>query len=1136
MPNPETKQYLNLLEIISSVNQIVDQNKGVEETLSQIIGLLQVIEEAPVPGHVRITYDGNEYKTKNFVETEYCSERNFKTISGKTGHIHLFSDEKKSPSGGNTNSEQFYFLNSMVSILLRFINQAEDKHFTIRQKDDSLKQGTISSEFLQKFLNKYTYNRDIFHDLMPFKVKEILLISSLYDAYAIEREGRFSEHMLGQYGQLNLTSFPRITGVTSLNQALRLLSNRHFDLIIYMVGVDKKMPLVVSEEIKKNFPYIPIYLLLNNNSDVGYFLTMQGHLPYIDNLFAWNGDPDIFFTMIKFLEDEVNVENDTRLGEVRVILVVEDSPIYYSRYLSFLYRVVMEQTKRIIDDVATDELYKVLRLRARPKILLATTFDEAVSIINKYKKYMLCLVTDVKFKKGGEFDEDAGIKLLEYVHHDMKNLPTILQSSDDSYFEVAAKYNSLFINKQSETLYKDFQDFLTNYLGFGDFVFKDKDGNQIAVAQNMKSFENHLKIIPNESLLYHASRDHFSMWLLARGEMKAASIINPKKVSDFKDAKELRTVLLDMIKEYRNEQETGNIIPFNYETEISEQNIYTLSEGSLGGKGRGLSFINALIDNYDFAKYIPDIRIRSPKTLIVGTQEFENFLEINELDTMVFQESSYNKIRKAFLRARLSDELTSKLSFLTGIIKRPVAVRSSGMFEDSLTQPFAGIFDTYLLPNNHPDQNERLRQLTDAVKLVFASAFSSTAKGYVKAINYKIEEEKMAVVIQEVVGNQYDDLYYPHISGVAQSYNYYPFAHMKPEEGFGLAAIGLGKYVVEGNKAYRFSPRYPGTEINSPKDQFNNSQVRFYAVNMANDKPDLMEKGESAGLKLEEIPVAEKHGNLKHTASTYVPENNLIYPGISKPGPRIINFANILKYNYIPLPKTLQLVLELGKDAMGTAVEIEYAIDLNKDDQGRASFYILQIKPLISNMMECEVDVEQIDEERVLLYSEQGMGNGCVENIRDIIYVDAERFDKTKTEEIAREIEQINLKMMDEEKPYILIGPGRWGTRDRWIGIPVKWHQISNAKVIVETSLDEFPLDASSGSHFFHNVTTMNVGYFTVQPELLKSYIKYDKLEKQGFVKKYRYFNHVRFDEPVSVKMDGRNRIYLIEFKNTAPD
>lgn len=1130
MAEAQAQQYLSLLEIISKINHIVDQNKGVDDTLDQIIRVLQSFENLPNPIYSRIIFDSKKFQTKGFVETGNCRERSFKTFSGKIGHFHLCTKKKKNSELITKKTEQFYFLNNMVSIILRFLNQTEEerkfrKFSTI--KDDKEIHGSISSEFLQRFLNKHTYSRDVFHDLMPFKVKEILLISSLYDAYAIEREGRFSEHMLGQYGQLNLTSFPRITGVSSLNQALDLLKTKHFDLIIYMVGVDKKMPILVSEKIKSTYPYIPIFLLLNNNTDVGYFLKLQGQLPFIDQLFAWNGDANIFFTMIKYLEDEVNVENDTRIGEVRVILIVEDLPVYYSRYLSFLYRVLMDQTKRIIEDVAADELYKVLRMRARPKILLASNFDKAIEIINKYKKYMLCLITDVKFERGGVFDENAGIELLDYVGEQFDNLPTILQSSDDSYAEIARKYNSLFVHKHSETLYKDFKNFITNYLGFGDFVFKNKEGHQIAVAHNMKSFEKHLKNISEESLIYHASRDHFSMWLLARGEIRVASIINPKKVADFKDAKELRNALLNLIKEYRNEQEGGNVIPFNFDQEFTDKNIYTLAEGSMGGKGRGLSFINSLINNYNFNKSLPDINIKSPKTFTIGIQEFEMFIQNNSLGQIVIEEKNYTKVRKAFLNGKLSSELVSKLSYLLKLISKPLAIRSSGIFEDSLTQPFAGIFDTYLLPNNHPDHNERLMQVENAIKLVFASAYSGTAKGYVRAINYKIEDEKMAVVIQEVVGNQYGNLFYPHISGVAQSYNFYPFAHMKPEEGFGLAAVGLGKYVVEGNRAYRFSPKYPGTEINSPADQVKNTQVKFYAVNLKKDKPNLLD-GEMAGLTYRELSVAEKHKTLTHCVSTYNPDSNTFYPGLTKAGPRVVNFANILKYNYIPLAKTLEVVLELGKDAMGTAVEIEYAVDLTKDKDGKATFYILQIKPLIGSSMECDIDMSTISQDKVLLYSEQGMGNGCIENVKDVIFVDPDRFDKSKTEDIAREIERFNDKMMEEEIPYILIGPGRWGTRDRWIGIPVKWHQISNAKVIVETSLDDYPLDASSGSHFFHNVTTMNVGYFTVQPELSKSSIDYKILEKQKLIKKGKYFNHVRFEEPVTIKMDGRKRIYLI--------
>ncbi|PJB57446.1 MAG: pyruvate, phosphate dikinase, partial [Bacteroidetes bacterium CG_4_9_14_3_um_filter_41_19] len=461
----------------------------------------------------------------------------------------------------------------------------------------------------------------------------------------------------------------------------------------------------------------------------------------------------------------------------------------------------------------------------------------------------------------------------------------------------------------------------------------------------MREFEKNLKEISDESLIYHASRDHFSMWIMARGEIRAASIINLKKVADFRDAHELRHDLLQMLKEYRNEQSSGNVIPYEPGMEVTEENVYTLAEGSLGGKGRGLAFIDALIHKYDFNRFIPDIRVRTPKTFVVGTREFEMFIKNNQLEGEVYTQKSFYLLKKQFINGELSSALMTKLESLLSNITKPIAVRSSGLFEDSLTQPFAGVFETYLLPNNHPDIKVRTQQTADAIKLVFASVYSTNAKGYVKAIDYKIEDEKMAVVIQEVVGNQFDNYYYPHISGVAQSYNFYPFAHMKPEEGFAIMALGLGRYVVDGNKAYRFSPHYPGTEINSTKDQFRNSQVNFYAVDLNKQNLNLLE-GEMAGLAELDIEVAEYHGSLKHCVSVYHAESDNMYPGLSKTGPRIVNFANVVRYNYIPLAKTIELVLGLGKDAMGNAVEIEFAVDLEKDDHNRASFYILQIKPL----------------------------------------------------------------------------------------------------------------------------------------------------------------------------------------------
>ncbi|HEY9113900.1 MAG TPA: PEP/pyruvate-binding domain-containing protein [Bacteroidales bacterium] len=1115
---------LQLLELTSKVSQLLNKKKNIDSTFQKIV------DACSVPLSMQIVLNQKTFGSQFFAKNGVWSSIDFSTPAGSKGNLVVNTTIDENTDAEILKKEQHLFLKSVSNMLIMYLEKQEKKIIKPRKVDGpkhKVEEGTISSDFLQKFLNKRTYNRDVFHDLMRYKVQEILLISSLYDAYAIEKEGSFTEHMLGQYGQLNLTSFPRITGASSAEQAMKLLETRDFDLIIYMVGVDKKMPLVVSEKIKRNYPSIPIYLLLNNGNEVSWFVQQVRHTQSIDKIFSWNGDTNIFFSMIKLLEDEMNVENDTEIGKVRVILVVEDSPVYYSRYLSFLYLVIMEQTKRIIGEVSGDELYKVLRMRVRPKILLAQNYEDAVSIINRYKDYMLCLITDVKFERDGHMDENAGLKLVKYIHKDLKSLPTILQSSEKAYEEIAMKYNSLFIHKHSESLYKDFENFITNYLGFGNFVFRDSNGNKISEASNMKQFQRQLSVIPEDSLLYHAYRDNFSMWLMARGEIKAASILNPKKVSDYKDVKELRDAILYLIKEYRNEQETGIILPYSPDIDITEQNIYTLIEGIMGGKGRGLSFINALINNYDFNRFLPDINVKTPKTFIIGIQEFDSFIRNNDLDLLIKQEEKYELIQKQFVNGQLSEELLYRLTSLLTKITKPIAIRSSGMFEDSLTQPFAGIFDTYLLPNNHPELHVRVQQASDAIKLVFASVFSATAKGYVRAINYKMEDEKMAVIIQEVVGNRFGDLYYPHISGVAQSYNFYPFSHMKPEEGFAVAGVGLGKYVVEGNRAYRFSPKYPGTEINSPKDQFRNSQLEFYAVDLAKRNLNLLE-GETAGLACKDISVAEKQGTLNHCASVYDADNNVIYPGLNRPGPRIINFANILRYNYIPLAKTIELVLEMGKDAMGTAVEIEYAVDLTKDAEGKASFYILQIKPLISNLMDCNIKMSEIDKNSILLYSKKGMGNGHLMNIRDVIYVDPECFDKSLTEEMALEIEQFNLKMIDAGKQYVLLGPGRWGTRDRWIGIPVKWHQISNAKVIVETSLDNFPLDASSGSHFFHNVTNMNVGYFTVQPELNSSYIDYNKLEKQHLISKGTFLKRVQFAKPLHIKMDGKKRIYLI--------
>ncbi|MCF8370851.1 MAG: pyruvate, phosphate dikinase [Bacteroidales bacterium] len=1136
----ERGERLKELATLNQTSSIIKEGKPYEETLRKIAMILPSGWQYPEHTCARVSYDQIHVESAEFKETGWCQSQSFSTIDNKLGKIEVFyKKEFEEIDEGPFLREERDLIVNLSGMVSGYLNSLLGKVILEKTKDSNIPipplEGKKASEInsrklLQQFLNKNNYDRDIYHDLMPFKVKEILLIANLYDAYSIEKEGRFSEHVLGEYHQLSLSSMPRITGVSTTEEAFELLYAKHFDLIIIMVGVDKVSPLTYSKVLKKEFPYIPIFLLLNNNSDISYFDTAARKLPSIDKIFIWNGESKVFFAMIKHVEDSINVNNDTQIGLIRVILLVEDSPIYYSRYLPMLYNIVLQQTKRIIDDVSTDELYKVLRMRARPKILLASNYEEAIDIFNRYRDFMLCLFTDVKFDHNGVQDPNAGFELAEFVRSKIKDLPMIIQSSDEENEEKAFQLNATFINKNSETLKQDFQSFITHYLGFGNFIYRDKDGRQIAVARSLKEFESHLKTIPNESLIYHAKKNHFSLWLMARGEIRVAKIINPAKVSDFENPNLLRDYLVEVIQHFRNEQKRGKIIPFEESAIEDESNIVSLSGGNLGGKGRGLAFVNTLIHNFDFSKHIPNINIRAPKTSVIGTDEFEYFLERNMFLEKIMGESDYEQIKRWFLAGRVSEGLLKKLKKLLRHITKPIAVRSSGLFEDSLNQPFAGIFETYLLPNNHPDINVRLKQAVDAIKLVYASVFSNTARDYIQAINYKIEEEKMAVIIQEVVGNQYGNYFYPHISGVAQSYNYYPFGHIKPEDGVANIAVGLGKYVVEGEKTHRFSPLFPELDNNSPKDQYLNSQVQFYAVDLKKENLNILE-GDTAGLKRLDIDDAEMHGTLRHSASTYDNFNNIIKPGLDSPGPRVVNFANILKYNYIPLAKTIEVVLDVVKDALGSPTEIEFAVDLNKDANHKSSFYLLQIKPLIGNAQDYDIDLDAINLDKVVLYSQKGMGNGAVDDIYDAIFVDIDKFDKSKTELMVKEIETLNAKMVKQGKKYVLIGPGRWGTRDRWIGIPVTWPQISNAKLIVETSLENFPLDASSGSHFFHNVTSMNVGYCSIMHESRESILAWDVLKKQKLIEKTSFFMHVEFEKALSIKMDGRKRITLVSWE-----
>ena len=1142
----ERKERLKELTCINQTTQIIRENRSVDQTLGQIVRILPMAWQYPEMTVAQIRLQNKYYISPGFRESKWTQTQRFKTIDDRDGEIQVcYLQEFPEADEGPFLNEERHLIDNLASMISNYLNSRQAQKLLSKTDDEEtvrheIKEFRKPSEvdtrmLLQKFLNKQNANRDIFHDLMPYKVKEILLVSTLYDAFSIEKEGRFSEHILGEYSQMYLTSIPRITGVSGYEEAMEQLTSHHFDLVIIMVGVDKATPVITAGTVKQLYPYIPVYVLLNNDREAQEFRAQNTGLSDVDKLFVWNGDPGIFFAMVKQLEDKVNVENDTRIGMVKVILLVEDSEQYYSRYLPLLYNIVLEQTRRIIDDVSTDDQFKILRLRARPKILLAGNYEEAVEILTRHVDSLLCLITDVKFMKEGKMDEQAGFTLVKKVKEMSDGLPTVIQSSDVANSKRAYEFKSTFINKNSETLLQDIRNFIAHHLGFGNFVYKDATGKKIAVAKSLREFEHNIEKIPEESLIYHGKRNHFSLWLMARGEVKIAKMIHPIKVSDFKTADEFRHYLKHVIRKYRNESNLGKIINFESSALEDETNIVSLGSGPLGGKGRGCAFINTLIYNLNFPEIIPEINIRAPKTCIVGTDEFDIFMERNGLLDVIREEHSYQDIRKMFGEADLSYHLEKKLKELLKHMQSPLAIRSSSLLEDSGMQPFSGIFDTYLVPNNDTPFKKRYEQLARCIKMVYASIYSSESRSYFEAIDMKLEEEKMGVVIQEVVGNVHADYFYPHVSGTAQSHNYYPVAHMEPEDGYALAALGLGHYVVNGERSYRFSPVYPKLEVNSAQKLFKDSQVEFLALDMTRDDVDFVNQGSDANLVRLPISHAEKDGVLTHLASVYDADNDRTEPGLTTPGPRIINFADILKYDYAPLAKTIRVILEVGKEALGSPVEIEYALDLAKSENGKPSFHLLQIKPMLGSGMGYTFDMDKLEKEHMLIFAEQSMGNGTMDDIHEMIYVKREAFDKTKTRDIATELEKMNRKMASAKKHYILIGPGRWGTADPFIGIPVNWSQISMAKVIIETSMEDFPLDASLGSHFFHNVTSMNVGYFSIQHDSSTSFIRWDMLEKEKVVEETKYLRHIAFDKNICVLMDGKKRISAVMNEKCIP-
>ncbi len=986
----------------------------------------------------------------------------------------------------------------------------------------------MKMEELNYYYSKFKFGEDIFHQLMQKRVRDILLVSTFYDAFIFEQDGRLSEQVFGEYRQLNLSTSPRITSVPTGADALEKLKEHSFELVITMMRIGEIGPFQLAKKIKEDHPDLPVLLLLNVASDYVIWENHPEDKKYIDDVFLWNGDTKLFLAMIKSIEDRLNVDYDTTNGLVRVILLVEDSVHYYSLFLPSLYSVIMRQTQKLIEEEVSD-INKRLRMRIRPKVILAHDYNEAIEAYHRYKDYLLCLISDVRYKVNGEVDPQAGIKLLRHIKMTNTDLPMILQSSETANEKTAAELGVHFLNKNSKNLFAQLRTFMVYNLGFGNFVFRKADGEIIAEAANIAEFEEKILHVSEESLIFHSKFNHFSNWLIAHGEVQIAKRIRPMKIEDFASKEELRQFLHHTFRTVRIDKNRGKIINFDAVSLTEMNQIIRLTEGSLGGKGRGLAFLNALLTTMDFEKKFEDISIALPSTAIIGTNEFDRFVETNEILEKI-QGKNDEEIDGIFIQGQLSEQLVQRLEIYLEGVHYPIAVRSSSLLEDSQAQPLAGVYRTFMLPNNHPDKMYRLRQLMDAIKLVFASVYLSDARNFLEALNFKAEEEKMAVIIQETVGSlKGDNHYYPHISGVAQSYNFYPTSYMLHTDGIANIALGLGKSVVEGKLNFRFCPRYPETEMLPQTEMVRSAQKEFYALDLTLNDFDLT-KGEEITLAKLTLKDAEKHGVLRYLASVWDYENYRLTDNLEERGLKVLTFSGILKYNHFPLARIVSELLEIGEIALGIPVEIEFAVNLdyNHETGSKPTFYILQVRPLSVNTDAYRIDPATLDKNELLMYTEHGMGNGVINDLTDVVYLDPRNFDKTRTTEMQEEIERFNESMAKQGRRYILIGPGRWGSRDRFLGIPVRWPQINRAKVILETGLRDFIVEASQGTHFFHNLVAMNVGYFTIPFVSSTDFVDVEWLFSQPEAERGKFFVHLEFDHPLVVRMDGKTGMAVI--------
>ncbi len=934
--------------------------------------------------------------------------------------------------------------------------------------------------------------------LMQKRINSILLVSSMYDSFIIEEDARLSDQIFEEFHNLNLRTLPQIFRATSVSRALEMLEDRQFDLVITMRRLGEINPMIFAEQVKA-IQDIPVVLLLNNFSELQYLPGKSLANSQIDHTFVWNGNSTVFVAIIKLLEDRMNVDADIQIGDIRVIIVVEDSIRFYSLYLPVLYSEIMMQTQRLISEGANDYL-SLLQMRSRPKILLARTYEEAYAYYHRYQDHLLGLISDIRFPKGDDLVDDAGFSLVEKIRMESPTLPIMIQSSAEKNRKRSERLQSFFVNKTSDSLLQDLRTFLMEYMGFGCFTFRTPDEKIVGMADTLFELHDELKKIPLESFIYHAQNDHFSGWMAARGEFSVARQLKPHKVSEYEDKEDLRQLILASVEDILQER-MGIIVNFDRENYHPHSRFIRLRPGSLGGKGRGLAFLLFLRGSFTegFRGEFPDVDIQIPKTVVIGTDEFDQFMRDNNLYDFVAESHTDQEIKERFLAGKIADALWDDLRYIYASKTQPLAVRSSNIFEDSLFQPFAGVFATYMLPNSHSDVEIRLRQLVSAIKLVYASVYLELARSYAETQSISLGESRMAVVIQEVVGRSYGDRFYPTFSGSAASYNYYPLGkHLQPEDRIAFVALGLGKTVVQGGLSRRFSPKRPEVNIfASVEEEIKGSQSSFFAVDLAHQEEIDPEKGESNFLLSCTLRDAIEDRTLPEIADTYDPQGGRLNSGFwdEEAGAPVITFNRQLKYNTFPLAEIINRVLKIGEEAMGCPVEIEFAGNLSQDKGGISTFRLLQLRPFLEHEEGLLVDDEDIPEERLLVSSSVVSGYRSIDDIQDIVYVKPGDFDLTKTIQMVDEIKELNRTLVDRGKPYILIGPGRWGTCERHLGIPVIWSDINGAKVIMEVDLEDFQVDHSQGSHFFHNISSAGIPYFFIPHNSKSDFLDWSWLE-----------------------------------------